>query len=334
MVRYLPFCSPFVSKYPSTSVLILSCIKMVKHHKQNKMKHIILTMLSLGLLTSCNSIQQGSQKEGKKTITEQKVTKMKDLKSIAIQAQDAFFKAYSEEGVKTYFKSNYIQHNPHIPTGIEPVLGFLPVLKEGNTTYKTHRLLQDDSFIVFHNTYNNAEAFGANKVVTFDIWRMEDGMVAEHWDAVAPVVNKAETASGRSQFDGPKEVVDLDKTAENKQIVTGFVNDVLMGGNPSKITEYISEVQYDQHNIHVKDGLQGLSEAIQYLTAQNDMFTYKKVHKILGEGNFVLTQSEGTWHGKPQAFYDLFRVSEGKIVEHWDIIQEIPEKMAHSNGMF
>lgn len=298
------------------------------------MRHIILTMVSVGLLTSCNSIKQDSQTEKKKIITEQKGTKMKDLKTIAIQAQDAFFKNYSEEGVKTYFKTDYIQHNPNIPTGIEPVLGFLPLLKKANTTYKTHRLLQDESYIVFHNTYNNAEAFGANKVVTFDIWRMEDGQVAEHWDAVAPVVSKSETASGRSQFDGPTEVVDLEKTAENKQLVSGFVNDILMGENPSKITDYISQVQYDQHNIHVKDGLQGLSEAIEYLTAQNDMFTYTKVHKILGQGNFVLTQSEGTWHGKPQAFYDLFRVSEGKIVEHWDIIQEIPEKMAHVNGMF
>lgn len=298
------------------------------------MKHRIITLASVGLLLSCNTVQHDTKAEDVKHTTEQNTTKMENLKSIAIKAQDAFFKTYSEEGVKTYFKTDYIQHNPHVPTGIEPVLGFLPVLKEGNTTYKTHRLLQDDSFIIFHNTYTNAEAFGANKVVTFDIWRMEDGMVAEHWDAVTPLVDKSETASGRSQIDGPTEIVDLNKTAENKALVGAFVNDVLLGKNPSKITDYISTTQYDQHNVNVKDGLEGLSEAIQYLTAQNNMFRYTKVHRILGEGNFVLTQSEGEWNGKPQAFYDLFRVSDGKIVEHWDIIQEIPEKMAHSNGMF
>ena len=64
------------------------------------------------------------------------------------------------------------------------------------------------------------------------------------------------------------------------------------------------------------------------------MFDYHKVHRILGEGNFVLTQSEGRWNGKPQAFYDLFRIKDGKIVELWDIIQEVPEEMAHENGIF
>ena len=81
----------------------------------------------------------------------------------------------------------------------------------------------------------------------------------------------------------------------------------------------------------VKDGL---NAAIEYLSSQNNMFKYNKTHKVLGEGNFVIVQSEGEWNGKPQAFYDLFRVSNGQLVEHWDVIQEIPEKMAHKNGMF
>ena len=50
----------------------------------------------------------------------------------------------------------------------------------------------------------------------------------------------------------------------------------------------------------------------------------------------MLTVSEGEWNGgKKQVFYDLFRMKEGKIVEHWDVIQEIPtEALAHNNGMF
>ncbi|MCW8329260.1 nuclear transport factor 2 family protein [Photobacterium sp. SDRW27] len=112
------------------------------------------------------------------------------------------------------------------------------------------------------------------------------------------------------------------------------MEDVFFGKAPEKISEYISTEQYDQHNTMVKDGLDGLNEALAYLASQNNMFDYHKVHRILGEGNFVLTQSEGRWNGKAQAFYDLFRITDGKIVEHWDIIQEIPEQMAHENGMF
>lgn len=254
------------------------------------------------------------------------------LKQIAMEAQDSFFKEFDAAKMKSYFRDDYIQHNPNVPTGLAPALGFLPVLKEAGIVSKTHRLLEDGEFIIMHNTYDNAHAFGAKEVVTFDVWRMQDGQVAEHWDAITPVVK--ETASGRSQFDGPTLVTDTHKTEENKQIVANFMEDVFFGKAPEKIGQYISSEQYDQHNPMVKDGLEGLNEALTYLGSQNNMFEYHKVHRILGEGNFVLTQSEGRWNDKPHVYYDLFRLQNGKIVEHWDVIQEIPEKMAHNNGMF
>jgi predicted SnoaL-like aldol condensation-catalyzing enzyme len=55
----------------------------------------------------------------------------------------------------------------------------------------------------------------------------------------------------------------------------------------------------------------------------------------LGADDFVLTVSEGEWSGKTHAFYDLFRMDGGKIVEHWDVIQPVPtEGLANTNGMF
>lgn len=295
------------------------------------MKTNICIMIGLLAFMSCQSSKKGASDTANIT-TSVKNQEVADLKSIAIKAQDAFFKEYSEKGIKKYFKEDYIQHNPHVPSGRATVINFLPVLKKARTTSQTHRLLQDGNFVIFHNSYNNAEAFGAKEVVTFDIWRMENGKVAEHWDCITPKVIK--TASGRTQTGGPTNIDDLDKTAENKNLVKNFVNDILIGGKNDKITQYISTEKYDQHNPLVKDGLSGLNEAIKYLVSQNDMFKYHKVHRILGEGNFVLAQSEGEWHGKPHAFYDLFRVAKGKIVEHWDVIQEIPQKMAHNNGMF
>ncbi|MEL6970614.1 MAG: hypothetical protein AAFO02_10615 [Bacteroidota bacterium] len=114
-----------------------------------------------------------------------------------------------------------------------------------------------------------------------------------------------------------------------------MVEDVLMGKNPDKITDHISATEYHQHNPDVKDGLSGIVETAQYLTSQNNMFKYNKIHKVLGEGNFVLTVSEGEWSGKQQVFYNLFRVDNGQLVEHWDVIQEIPtENLANNNGMF
>ncbi|MEE4001758.1 nuclear transport factor 2 family protein [Tenacibaculum sp. FZY0031] len=287
------------------------------------MKKRIVTAVGFTTLLSCISTLQGQIKTD---------TNMENLKTIAQKAQDAFFTDYNEEGVKTYFAANYIQHNPQVPTGIEPVLGFLPVLKEANTRYTNHRLLQDGEYVIFHNSYHNADAFGAKEVVAFDVWRMEDGKVAEHWDNLTPKVDI--TASGRSQVDGVTEITDLEKTNSNKKIVTNFVNDILFGKAPEKVTDYVSTAEYFQHNPMIKDGLEGLNEAISYLVSQNNMFQYQKLHKVFGEGNFVLTVSEGSWHGKRQAFYDLFRLKNDKIVEHWDVIQEVPEQMAHTNGKF
>ncbi|WP_233131525.1 nuclear transport factor 2 family protein [Tenacibaculum holothuriorum] len=296
------------------------------------MRKLTVVIAVAALIASCK--KEAKKDEQLKEVTEMVVEEVKtpNYKEVALKAQDAFFKDYNADGIKKYFTEDYIQHNPHVPTGREPVLGFLEPLKNAGTTSTTHRILQDGDFIVLHNSYDNAEAFGGKEMVAFDVWRMEDGKVAEHWDNLTPKV--AQTASGRSQVDGPTEVTDLDKTDANKELVKKFVDDVLFGKAPEKITEYVSTEQYDQHNPLVKDGLDGLNEAITYLTSQNNMFIYKKVHKVLGEGNFVLTMSEGEWGGKPQAFYDLFRVKDGKIVEHWDVIQEIPEKMAHENGKF
>ncbi len=63
---------------------------------------------------------------------------------------------------------------------------------------------------------------------------------------------------------------------------------------------------------------------------------YEKVHQVLAEGDMVLAVSEGTFGGKPTAYYDLWRVEKGKIAEHWDVMETIaaPSTWANQNGKF
>ncbi|WP_228143878.1 nuclear transport factor 2 family protein [Moraxella porci] len=63
---------------------------------------------------------------------------------------------------------------------------------------------------------------------------------------------------------------------------------------------------------------------------------YTKTHQVLAHGDFALAVSEGTFAGKPTAFYDLFRVENGKIAEHWDVIETIaePSTWQNQNGKF
>lgn len=229
---------------------------------------------------------------------------------------------------------DYIQHNPFIPTGLEPFIELLPVLAEAGTTAENVRMFQDGDFVFMHNIWRNAKPFGAPEMVAFDIIRVdENGRVAEHWDALQPLVS--ETVSGRTQTDGPTQATDLDQTEANKALAVALVRDVLVGEDPARITDYISAESYAQHNPMIGDGLEGIIEAVETLTAQGNMFQYTEIHAVLGEGNFVLTVSEGQWNGTTNAFYDLFRMEDGMIVEHWDVIQPVPtEGLANDNGMF
>lgn len=231
--------------------------------------------------------------------------------------------------ISTYVAEDYIQHNPEAPDGREGLIGFAAYLGASGAENKATivRALSQDDLVALHVIYE----FGDAKIAAFDLFRFEDGIAVEHWDGLQPWVE--ETVSGRSMTDGPTEIADLDKTDANRALVTGFVNDILVNGEFDKITTYIGDT-YLQHNPNVGDGLAGLSAFVAYLQENDISFRYTQIHNVVAEGNFVMVQNEGEFGGKPTAFYDLFRVEDGLIVEHWDTVQEIPDEMAHDNGMF
>mgnify|MGYP006272456753 CR=1 FL=1 len=230
---------------------------------------------------------------------------------------------------------DYIQHNPFIPTGRDPFVGLLTtVLEDNGTKVENIRIIEDGDFVAIHNLWINAAPFGADTVVSFDILRFdENGKIAEHWDAIQPW--ESQTVSGRTMIDGPTDITDIEQTEANKALAVNIIEDVLMGQDPENIINLISSEQYDQHNPGIGDGLAGIQAAVEYLVSIDNMFQYTTIHKVIGEGNFVLTVSEGQWNDTTNAFYDLFRIENGKAVEHWDVIQPVPtEGLANDNGMF
>ena len=202
-------------------------------------------------------------------------------------------------------------------------------LPEGSAKAKVVRAFHDGDYVFTHTQYN---FFGPK--IGFDIFRFENGQIVEHWDNLQVITEK--TASNRSQIDGPVAVTDIEKTEENKLLVKGFFEDVLKGKNPGKITDYISPEEYLQHNPSVEDGLDALGKALQEMAKAGMPMNYTKNHMILGQGNFVLSVSEGQFLKNHVAFYDLFRIENSKIVEHWDTIEQIPSKenWKNNNGKF
>jgi predicted SnoaL-like aldol condensation-catalyzing enzyme len=225
--------------------------------------------------------------------------------------------------------SQYIQHNLAVADGLAGFGALLQQLPKGSARAQTVRALQDGNFVVTHTEY---DFFGPK--IGFDIFRFENGKIVEHWD------NLQETAgpnpSGHTMTDGPTQVTDTAATSANKTLVKAFVTDILINGQMEKLPGYFDGDHYIQHNPHIPDQLSGLGAALAAMAKQGITLKYDRIHTVLGEGNFVLVVSEGHLGGRHSSFYDLFRVQNGRIAEHWDTVEPIPPQTdwKNHNGKF
>jgi predicted SnoaL-like aldol condensation-catalyzing enzyme len=202
---------------------------------------------------------------------------------------------------------DYIQHNPMVKTGKAGFVEFLTMLKQmpkpDNPKKPFMRLICDNNLIAVHS---QVEFMGKDNAVV-DLYRIENGLLAEHWDAVQEIVDSVPNVVGTIELDNQEQ------TAVNQKTVKDFVKQVLVDKQTYKSINFLSE------NLSLSDfGL------------DYDNF---KLHRLIGEHNFVLTQSEIEVKGTRFVQYDIYRLSNRLIVEHWTVKQIIPEKMAHSNGM-
>ncbi|MFC4374254.1 nuclear transport factor 2 family protein [Nocardia halotolerans] len=253
---------------------------------------------------------------------------MSNIENAVMTATTELFGKKDPTAVDRWFADDYIQHSSLAADGPQALRQLVAGLGD-DFRYEGARVITDGDLVALHGTYFG---FGPDPLVGFDIFRVDaNGRLAEHWDALTPLVGA--TVSGRGQTDGPTEITDLDRTESNRALVAEFARKVLVGADYSVLTDYISTETYDQHNPEAADGLDGFGAAAAKWASQGKNLVYKKVHKVIAEGDFVLLQSEGEF-GDPAAYYDLFRVGGGKIVEHWDVIAPIPAVLPHTNGLF
>ena len=284
------------------------------------MKKGLLTSILAGLLTitACNSTTINSEKSMNLSNKEKAVAL---LNSIETGDQAALRYVNPEK---------YTQHNLAVGDGLAGFGAVLKALPKNSAKVNVIRSFSDGDYVFTHTDYN---FFGPK--IGFDLFKFEDGLIVEHWDNLD---EKATTPnpSDRTQIDGPTTITDLDKTAENKALIANFVETILVKGQFDKLSSFFEGDNYHQHNTVIADGLSGLGQALEAMAKQGIKMVYTTNHKVLGEGNFVLSISEGFFADKPTSFYDLFRVQNGKIVEHWDVMETIiPKKQwKNVNGKF
>lgn len=120
----------------------------------------------------------------------------------------------------------------------------------------------------------------------------------------------------------------------NKQLVLAFYEAMIGRKDFDSGRQYMGDT-YRQHAPYAADGPEGLRAFVDWFRTSYPQHRYE-IKRVIAEGDYVMLHVHGTGGFSPhgEAVVDIFRVEDGKVVEHWDIIQSIPEKFDNPNGMF
>ena len=124
------------------------------------------------------------------------------------------------------------------------------------------------------------------------------------------------------------------KEEQNKKTVVEFYEKAINQKDFEAASKYMGP-RYTQHNPMAADGPAGLQGYLQFLRSKYPA-SHSEIRGVFADGDFVILhvhaiRDPGT---RGSAIVDIFKLENGKIVEHWDVIQEIPEKAANANGMY
>ncbi|NIJ45457.1 putative SnoaL-like aldol condensation-catalyzing enzyme [Wenyingzhuangia heitensis] len=275
------------------------------------------------ITTACNN----QNKKNTQSQKEQKTEKTKEQKVVALLKS---IETGAQEPTSYINPNKYTQHNTGVADGLAGFGALLQQVPKNSAKVNTIRTFKDGDYVFTHTEYN---FFGPK--IGFDIFKFEEGQIVEHWDNLQETP-ATPNPSGHTMIDGNTQIKDLNKTEENKTLVTNFVTDILVNGKMERLASYFHGDDYIQHNPNIPDQLSGLGTTLSVLAKKGIFLKFDTIHKVLGQGNFVLVVSEGHFGGIHNSFYDLFRVENGKIAEHWDVIEPITPKdtWKNNNGKF
>jgi predicted SnoaL-like aldol condensation-catalyzing enzyme len=125
-----------------------------------------------------------------------------------------------------------------------------------------------------------------------------------------------------------------DRLEENRQTVLKFYDLAINQKNFAAAEEFMGR-HYIQHNPMAKDGKEGLKVFIEYLHETQPDY-HSEIVRSFADGDYVVLHVHNTPApgARGKAIVDIFRLEDGKVVEHWDVIQPIPESPANDNTMF
>jgi predicted SnoaL-like aldol condensation-catalyzing enzyme len=299
-------------------------------------------------------------------------TKTKNKELANAMYEQVFAKKDLSSVEKFVHPEKYLQHDPRVSDGIEGKKKFLQTVK----SYKPRRLLADGDLVVFHGHY---EYNSGKNEIGFDIIRVENSKIVEHWSICEPEVfpgqqkDEVQKPAGvetmglnlevLSQLGGSCEIGDSSNTEATRRLAENFSRDILLNRQFDKLSMYLDDNNYTEHDFHIP---YSGGNAIQKFIEITPFWKLNKIHKFVVDGNFFFNYGEGEVptqiddliikdalekggtiegllkefeeQGKMKmgkyAMADLWRVENGKIVEHWDATFSVPKESKNSNGVF
>jgi predicted SnoaL-like aldol condensation-catalyzing enzyme len=233
--------------------------------------------------------------------------------------------------IDTYLDPKYIQHNPSIADGTEPLRQFVMDLRvrfpENHNTLE--RVMGQGDLVVIHH---HAIAIpGTPGTAIIDLFKVANGKIVEHWDALQTV--PATTANGNDMFSMLSKSGDP-STAANQGLVTNYFT-ALTEQHDLTVVDRLVAPDLVQHDPSLASGSAAVKSAIAASFQANPQMTFKSL-KVVAEADLVTLRyhRQATAEDLGQAVTDIYRVGQGKIVEHWSVVQDVPAMAANSNSMF
>lgn len=243
-------------------------------------------------------------------------------------AKNLYIRGIQEGHIKEvqdcYMGAGYVQHSTGVPDGKEGFAAFFTDFfrRHPQREIRIVRALEEGDLVFLH-VHQNLSG-GAAQWITADLFRADaDGRIVEHWDVIDAYPAQIQETD---PIFGDFVLADEALTAQNKKTVRRFLCDVLQNKEYGKLSDYVAK-DLIQHN---KDIPQGAAAYQDYIMQHNVEYAF--VFQVMAQGNHVVAYSRVWIDGQDYALFDLFRLKEGKIVEHWDNKEPMPARQDLTNS--